>query len=108
MNQTLKKNLHITQVHTPHGEGWQHAMRNAHGEEPEKMCIGAWEELRVEGQAGREEEAWDAQEISYSLVDGSEEGLESPAEEEKVHLDSGRGTAIGDMERLSRQRCYAH
>ena len=92
----------------PRGEGWQCAARNAHGEEPEKTCIGAWEELGVEGQAGREEEAWDAQEISCGLVDGIEEGLESPAEEEEEQLESGRRTAVGDMERLSRQRCYAH
>ena len=52
----------------PHGEGWQNGARNAHSEEPEETCIGAWEELGVEGQAGREEEAWDAQEISCSLV----------------------------------------
>jgi hypothetical protein len=70
--------------------------------------IGAWEELGEEGLAGRKEEPGNAQEISRSLEDGSEEGLESPVEEEKVHLESGRGTAIGDMERLSRQRCYAH
>ena len=74
----------------------------------EKMCIGAWEELGVEGQAGREEEAWDAQEISCGLVDGIEEGLECPAEEEEEQLESGRRTAVGDMERLSRQRCYVH
>ena len=83
-------------------------MRDTRGEEPEKTYIGAWEELGVEGQAGREEEAWDAQEISFSLVDGSEEGLESPAEEEEEHLESGRRTAVGDVERLSRQRCYVH
>ena len=92
----------------PRGEGWQHAVRDARGEEPEKTCIGAWEELGVEGQAGREEEAWDAQEISCGLVDGIEEGLDSPAEEEEEQLESGRRTAMGDVERLSRQRCYVH
>ena len=92
----------------PQREGWQHAARNVHGEEPEKACIRAWEELGVEGQAGREGEAWDAQEISCGLVDGIEEGLESPAEEEEEQLESGRRTAVGDMERLSRQRCYVH
>ena len=78
------------------------------GEEPESVDVGAWEELGEEGQAGREEEAGNAQEMSRSLVDGSEEGLESPGEEEKVHLDSGRRTATGDVERLSRQRCYVY
>ena len=95
-------------MYPPHGEGWQYAVRDAHGEEPEKACIGAWEELGVEGQAGREEEAWDAQEMSCGLVDGIEEGLESPAEEEEEQLESGRRTAVGDVERLSRQRCYVH
>jgi hypothetical protein len=47
-------------------------------------------------------------EMPRSLVDGSEEGLESPVEEEKVKLESGRRTATGNMERLSRQRFYAH
>jgi hypothetical protein len=84
----LKKNLHIPPVLPPHGEGWQNAVRNEHGEEPEEICVGAWEELGVEGQAGREEEAWDAQEISCSLVDRSEEGLESPVEEEEEQLES--------------------
>ena len=83
-------------------------MRDAHSEEPEDVDIGAWEELGEEGQAGREEEPGNAQEISRSLVEGSEEGLESPGEEKKVHLGSGRRTAMGDMERLSRQRCYVH
>ena len=84
----MKKNLHIPPAPPPHGESWQDAARNEHGEEPEKMYIRAWEKLGVEGQAGREEEARDAQEISYSLVDGSEEGLESPAEEEEEQLGS--------------------
>jgi hypothetical protein len=34
--------------------------------------------------------------------------LKAQAEEEEEHLESGRGTAIGDVERLSRQRCYVH
>ena len=104
----MKKNLHIPPVSPPQREGWQYAVRNVHGEEPEKVCIRAWEELGVKGQAGREEEPWDAQEISCGLVDGIEEGLESPAEEEEEQLESGRRTAVGDMERLSRQRCYVH
>ena len=83
-------------------------MCDAHCEEPEDVDIGAWEELGEEGQAGRKEEPGNAQEIPRSLVDESEEGLESPDEEEKVHLESGRRTAMGDMERLSRQRCYVH
>jgi hypothetical protein len=76
-------------------------------EEPGDVDVGAWVELGEEDQAGRKEEQGKAQEIPRSLVDGSEEGLESPVEEEKVNLESGRRTAMGDMERLSRQRCYA-
>ena len=83
-------------------------MRNEHCEEPEDVDVGAWAELGEEGQAGRKEEPGKAQEISRSLEDGSEEGLESPVEEEKVKLESGRRTAMGDVERLSRQRCYVH
>ena len=74
-----------------------------HGEEPEDVDIGSWEELGEEGQAGREEEPGNAQETCRNLAEGSEEGLESPVEEEKAHLESGRRTAMGDMERLSRQ-----
>ena len=83
-------------------------MRDEHCEEPEDVDVGAWEELGEEGQAGRKEEPGNAQEVSCGLVDRSKEGLESPVEEEKVHLESGRRTATGDMERLSRQRCYVH
>jgi hypothetical protein len=83
-------------------------VRDEHCEEPEDVDVGAWVELGEEGQAGREEEPRKAQEISRSLEDGSGEGLESPVEEEKVNLESGRRTATGNVERLSRQRCYAH
>jgi hypothetical protein len=83
-------------------------VRDEHCEEPEDTGVGAWEELGVEGQAGRKEEPGKAQEASHSREDGSEKGLESPVEEEKVKLESGRRTATGNVERLSRQRCYAH
>ena len=67
-----------------------------------------WEEPGVEGQAGRDEEPGKAQETCRSREDGSEEGLENPVEEKEAKLESGRRTATGDVERLSRQRCYVH
>ena len=51
---------------------------------------------------------YESEEMSCGRVEESEEGLESPAEEEDEQLESGRRTAVGDMERLSRQRCYVH
>ena len=92
----------------PNRESRQCAARDEHCEEPEDVSVGAWEELGEDGQEGREEEAGNAEEVSRGLVDGSEEGLERPIEEEKAHLESGRRTATGDVERLSRQRCYVH
>ena len=50
----------------------------------------------------------DENEEGLESLDENEEGLESPAEEEDEQLESGRRTAVGDMERLSRQRCYVH
>jgi hypothetical protein len=83
-------------------------VRSEQCEEPEDVGAGAWEELGVEGQAGRKEEPGKAQEACRSREDGSEEGLESPVEEKEVTPESGRRTAMGNIERLSRQRCYVH
>ena len=78
----------------PNGESRQDAVRDACCEEPEDVGVGAWEELGAEGQAGRKEEPGKAQEASRGREDGSKEGLESPVEEEKVKLESGRRKAM--------------
>jgi hypothetical protein len=109
-NKPLKKFSHIPPVASPHGEAGRNTVIANQGEGPWEDGSGTakWVVLAVEGRSGRREGPRTAQESGRIRHEGIGEARECYTWEKEEDLKPRRRTAVGNVKRLSRQRCHEH